>query len=357
MGAFMKTLLLSILVISGVSVTRLSSLCQEESFSDELAADEYGIYHVVISDDEEKEAFSQIPQGAKVVYHNADELRDSFRIARESGKFEELEPEELTEEFLKIAPPINFEKGNENFDGTHHTHCSQGETVSTWWNRNTPARPGKFDGVEDHIYLIFRQNAHPWWNYVIVRNWGSECTMEAYLIYNTANDTPNFTISDGSCNPPPTGSCAGQAGVGSCGGTVSKNTLLNGYISNISDGTHTFPAVYAVVNEFYVPDENATYPYNNEVWLYRFSTSTWIRVHQRYHNTRPLIGTSGQDRAFWIEYWYENNGGPECTGQTHPDIGFMNYNHCKVRTGKMGTASGTDLQTEFHSCQTIITTQ
>jgi hypothetical protein len=341
MGTFMKIVFLFFIVTSGISVAGLSGLCQQDSVSDEMAADEYGIYHVVISDESEKEAFSsQIPKGAKVVYHDATELRDSFKIARDSGKFDVLDAEVSTEELFKNSPPLDPNKLTENFDGTHHTHCSGGETVSTWWNRGGPARPGIHAGVEDHVYIIYQQDAHPWLNYVLVRNWGSKCTMEAYLQYARGNGFPDFRVRDWSCDPPPTGDCAGQVGVGACNEIVLKTTLTSqGYIANVSDGVHTFPVIYVVVNEFYVPDENATYPYNNEVWLYRFSVSRWVRVHQRYHNTRPLIGTSGQDRAFWIEYQYDWFTGPGCTGETHPNFGFINYMHCRSPDGKNGSCN------------------
>jgi hypothetical protein len=335
MSTSIQILFLSLLVVS-ISITRAWA-DQEGSSSEELIADEYGTYHVVITDEEDRDAFLQLPAGAKVVFHDANELRESFRIAREAGRFEVLDSEVTPEELFKDSPPLNLDRVTESFDGTHNTHCGDGETVSSWWNRNTPARPGAHDGVEDHVYIIFQQNAHPWWNYILVRNWGSKCTMEAYLTYNTSGNTPHFGVYDWSCNTQ--GDCTGQAGVGPCSQNVSKNTLLNGYVANRSDGVHTFPVIYVVVNEFYVPSENATYPYNNEVWLYRFSTNTWTRVHQRYHNIRPLIGTSGQDRVMWFEYHYTFNGGPGCTGQTHPDFGFIDYNHCKSPDGKNGSCS------------------
>jgi len=333
---FLKNVSLFLMVVNGITLMAINSLGQEES--DGLIPDEYGVYHVIITSEEEKEDFSQIPTGSKVVYHDAKDLRESLKIARETGKYDIINAEVSLEELFKDGPELNRERITESFDGTHNTHCSSGEAVSSWWNRNTPARPSLTDGVEDHVYIIFQQNAHPWWNYIVARNWGSRCTMEAYLLYNTANDTPNFHVADWSCtsNSP---DCFGQAGVGPCAATVTKNTLLNGYIATRNDGQHTFQVVYVVVNEFYVPNENSTYPYKNEVWLYRFSTSTWTRVHQRYHNIRSLIGTSGQERVNWIEYHYDTQNGPGCTGQTHPHFGFIDFWHCKSPDGKNGNCS------------------
>lgn len=258
MVKFLRSLCLFLMVVCGITLTAINSLGEEES--GRLIPDEYGVYHVIITSEEDKEDFSQILAGSKVVYHDAEDLRESLKIARETDKYDIINAEVSLEELFKDGPELNRERVTESFDGTHNTHCSSGEAVSSWWNRNTPARPSLTDGVEDHVYIIFQQNAHPWWNYIVTRNWGSRCTMEAYLLYNTANDTPNFHVADWSCttNAP---DCVGQAGVGPCAATVTKNALLNGYIANRSDGQHTFPIVYVVVNEFYVPNENSTYPY------------------------------------------------------------------------------------------------
>jgi hypothetical protein len=309
---------------------------QEEQGTNELVADSDGVYYVILTGEEDEKALSQIPKNAKVVYYDSAELRQSLKIVRESGNFEVLNAEVPLEKLLKDSPPLSFERINESFDGTHNTHCGDGETVSSWWNRNTSAKPGLTDGVEDHVYMIYKQDAHPWWNYVVTRNWGSQCTMEAYLTYNTSTNTPTFNVLDWTCN---TSACPGQAGTGGCSASVTKSTLLNGYVANQYDGQHWFPVIYVVVNEFYVPSENPAYPYNNEVWLFKFSNNLWTRVHQRYHNIRSLIGSSGQDRAMWIEYHYTFNNGPGCTGQTHTDLGFMNYWHCKSSDGRNGNCS------------------
>ena len=62
---FFKNLSVFLMVVSGITLTTINSLGQEES--DGLIPDEYGVYHVIITSEEEKEDFSQIPAGSKVV--------------------------------------------------------------------------------------------------------------------------------------------------------------------------------------------------------------------------------------------------------------------------------------------------
>jgi hypothetical protein len=303
-----------------------------------LVADTDGIYHLILTGEEDEEAFSKIPSNTRIKTHDALEIMNSFRKARESGNFEDLDVSIPLEEFIKDKPQLLFKRVIEGPDDTHNTHCDGGETVSTWWKHNTSARPSLTDGIEDHVLILFQQNAHPWWNYVVFATWGVECAVEVYLLYNTSSNTPQLEFVDWTCTS--TGGCSGQSGTGPCSGTVSKSTLLNGYVANAYDGQHWFPVVYPVVNEFYIPSENPTYPYVNEVWMHRFSTSSWTRFHLRRHSSRQIIpNNSSHRRSMWIEYHYGFSGGPFCSGQTHPDFGFIDYWHCKSPDGKNGNCT------------------
>jgi len=48
---------------------------------------------VILTGEEDEKALSQIPKNAKVVYHDSAELKQSLKIARESGNFEVLNAE------------------------------------------------------------------------------------------------------------------------------------------------------------------------------------------------------------------------------------------------------------------------
>jgi len=61
MSEFVKFSFVFLFVVGGLSMTGLDSLSQEEILSDELIADEYGTYHIVISNENEKDAFYNIP--------------------------------------------------------------------------------------------------------------------------------------------------------------------------------------------------------------------------------------------------------------------------------------------------------
>lgn len=300
----------------------------------EFVADQNGICHFIISGEENSKAFLQIPSGVNIVFHDLLKIREELNQSRLTGNFEVLDATVPIEELMKDRPALDITRVIESYNGIHKSNCENGETVSCWWNRGNLGTPNAYDGIEDHVNMIFQKDAHPWWNYIVFGVFGSNCSMEVYLTYNRNQDTPTFNVYDWNCAA--TGPCAGHAGTGDCSARVDKATLLSGYVAYRYDGQHWLPIIYPVTNEFYVPNENSTFPYKNEVWLYRFSPSppTWVRIFLRYHATRDLIGSSGNQRAMWIEYHYTWNGGPGCSGETHPDFGFIGYWHCRSSDGQ-----------------------
>jgi len=115
---------------------------------------------------------------------------------------------------------------------------------------------------------------------------------------------------------------------------MKKSQIVSNHVANRWNGEEWVPAIYPVVLDHYVPSENPTYPYLNEVWLYNFSSSNWTLVHQRRHNHRIIIPSSGSRRAMYIEYWYT----PSC-GYSHNKIGYASYWHCLSSDGSNGNCN------------------
>lgn len=331
-------LVLVLIVTIGFSLEGRCQINNENSSSTEidLTPDLDNIYHVLVSDNQSIESLSNIPSDIPIQVHNSDEIRMSLDEMRKAGDYEILDEVIVSDKpsFYRSSPlhkeiNDNLESNSSSsiFSSTRAVSDCDFEQAGTSLKNNSTARPVNItDEIQVHINPIFQNAPSTPYNYVVYTNWGTTVAVESFVRYSGWGGDPTFWIWDWNCR---------EFQPDICQTSVSNSTIMNGYVTNQWDGQKYLPVIYTSTIEVYNPGPNPSNPYRVEVWMYRFSNSTWNLVYQNRHAQRNLIpNNNNYTLAFWVEYWYGNGGaGPFCNGSTHPEIGFLNYWHCRKPVG------------------------
>jgi len=194
-----------------------------------LQDDQNGVVSIILNGDENSEAFSKISKNIEIQFFKAKTLRDSLRDARKNGNYETIDDEIMfsneelglpDREMINTIETYNEYMGNsplqkssatlESLDSIENassvtragsSDCDFGRTVAVWWNHNAH-RPSLTDGIETHSELIYDVNSHPYRNYVVFTDWGTETATEVYIAYDESSNSPWLCYWNWKCNYP-----------------------------------------------------------------------------------------------------------------------------------------------------------